>query len=324
MSSFLRKVRNRIDYAVHSARHRKRLQQHPDKFGPQTSIVICGTGRSGTTWLGTVFSALPNAILQDEPFKPGHPFPKKLGTGFHQHVPQGTDWPELRDYFERLLSGAYFTRGSFPNHNFKAFSTFEYHVFKFIRLQLLLPWLVDQFTFGRLMYSIRNPYAVVASQLKHGAWKATDARFEADLSYRTAYYQAPYTDRIDLVRKVNTVAGVHALNWAIENTYLIKHPYNNKQWVTLGYEDLLRNPEERLRQLFRQFDLPFTEAVEQAIYKQSHSSQHSNKTIEDRLNKWQKQLSAEDRKTVDLILDEMEVDFFDREGNADLDKIYNR
>jgi hypothetical protein len=325
MENLALRALKRARHEYYTWRFKQRLNQHPELLGPEKSILITGTGRSGTTWLAEVLRRLPNSVFQTEPLRPPTRGPRELGFGWHQHIPENVEWPEAEQYFYKLLSGLWHHRDSFRFNESKDLTVCEFYIIKFVRAQLLLPWLARKFNNQRTIYILRSPYAVVASQLRHGAWAATEPTFETDLNHRSRYYQAPYTDRWELLKSINSVAGVHAANWAIENEYLINHPRNNKDWITICYEDLVIQPFESLKSFFERAQLPMPQYVSNEFNRPSSSAEQGfDASTDKRLFGWRSNLSAEQYQEINRILDWLGIDFYTREGEPVRERIYNR
>jgi hypothetical protein len=123
----------------------------------------------------------------------------------------------------------------------------------------MLPWLVERFPLRGFILLVRDPFAVVASQLR-------DRRFVApqDLSspehrqFLEAYPQFNAT-----AEECRTPAECFALQWCMDQHVPIASP-NRDQWLTVRYEDLVRQGQQELARVFNFLHLPMTdEAVKQ-------------------------------------------------------------
>ncbi len=162
-------LKNKIEWRYRNAQyHLLRLFK---KYEHKSGIIVFGSGRSGTTHLASVLASQDNFTLIDEPLKNASSYKvDKLGlTGWGQYIPEDEKhWPEAYSFFDRILSGNEFNPNHIPDNN-SLFKT-EAWVFKFIRANLLMPWLINNFEVRTPIYILRTPYAVVSSRLKHGGW----------------------------------------------------------------------------------------------------------------------------------------------------------
>lgn len=273
-------------------------------YAPQDAIIICGSGRSGTTWLAEIFEGLKGATLLDEPLKrPDSKRIQRMGfSGSGQYIPQGTkDWPEAKKFFEELLTGREFN----PNHlhgKMHGLWTTKYWVLKFIRAHYLLPWLVDEFPLRKPIYLIRNPYAVVSSQLKHRAWTHTQVKYTIPKTRFNSYFEQ--FEPIYAAIKNNVQFKV--FNWALENSFLLNHAYHQKKWLMIKYEDLVETPNETLGFIFTELNLPANQNFRPAISKISNSTRDGAGEI-GMTDKWKKHLKSSEIDDISEVLEKFNL-----------------
>lgn len=142
------------------------------------TAVITGSPRSGTTWLLEMVEAATGARRIWEPFwsPDGDPDHRNFGLGWRPYLSPDSEAPHLQQWLGRVFAGRGVTRRSMTGvHEYGRLEVgirtalAPATVAKFCRAQRLLPWLTNRFDVPVALL-IRNPLAVVASQLEHPGW----------------------------------------------------------------------------------------------------------------------------------------------------------
>ena len=140
------------------------------------SILVAGTARSGTTWLGDLIaSQIPCRILF-EPFNPDL-VPEYRSFSYFQYMRPGSENLEFRAFARMVFTGEIRNRWV-DRQNERIVS--EYRLIKEIRANLALKWLHDNFPEIPIIFLMRHPCAVVSSRMELG-W-ATDSDIQPFLS----------------------------------------------------------------------------------------------------------------------------------------------
>jgi Sulfotransferase family len=234
--------------------------------------IIAGSGRSGTTWVQDV---LAQANGYATVFEPLHPDAIPAMAAYAGRYLQADDQcDELESYLERVFTGrirnAWITYRVRPDRLVLRFNQmtdprtvyewlmrwkkFARHyaryrrdrgkpvLVKFIRANLMLPWLASHFNV-RIGAVVRHPGAVVESKmrLRGGDWEP-EAVIERYRSQSRLMANLPGAHE-KLFREHLTPAGKHALIWCIENKLLMGRATD---WgvVPVFYEDLLDASDE--------------------------------------------------------------------------------
>ncbi len=157
------------------------------------TIIVAGTGRSGTTWLSEMLRGLPGYRLMHEPFDPGrNPPAHRYGFQFltydRRFVAPGQRAPRLRKYLEEVLRGRigptvlWKFRSDDRLNMLMEFVRNRKLVVKFTRALRMLRWMSEEFNPRHVVVIIRHPCAVVRSMMNHGGWDPTrheDRDFQA-------------------------------------------------------------------------------------------------------------------------------------------------
>ena len=150
---------------------------------------------------------------------------------------------------------------------------------KLITANLLLPWLVKHLPALRIVQIVRNPAAVVASQVVYppGDWaglRAISPEYDPFLHEHPDY--AKPQERFD------TLDEVLAAHWALEHRYLVEQmPLLAPVVHFVRYEDLVHRPEPTFKAVVDSSELPWRDALLDGAAKPSGSVQKTS-ALDDR------------------------------------------
>ncbi len=239
----------------------------------KTSVIIAGSGRSGTTWVLDSLADVNRMRTAFEPLNPaGAPAAAPMA---YQYIEAAADAPELMAFMERVFSGN--MRSLWANYRIRpdgfnplrnspisvylhirksarllktyAFRReFSGQLVKFIRANLMLPWLTRQFRFPTMLV-VRHPCAVIASRFQLSSveiWSAETAlgRYRDD---RVIYELIGDRFGFDLARPMSAAAAFASV-WCVENVLPLEWAQREKYGV-VAYEDLLVHPATEWRKV---------------------------------------------------------------------------
>jgi len=143
---------------------------HRSGFDPAESIIIFGSTRSGSTWLAEIVSSIQGNVQIFEPMN--NDYIKEadcIGIDRHLYLSaEDKDRLEMKQYFQRILSGKLLNPWLCSQISpLKAISARRL-VIKFVRGNMIIDWLVNQFDLLPPALVIRHPCAIIASQLGKG------------------------------------------------------------------------------------------------------------------------------------------------------------
>lgn len=315
----------------------------------QTGNKICGifgTGRSGSTWLGSILNSQPEVVYRFEPFHRLRDRSELIGAitrgesedlsdevlrqvysiliqadpaiekppFFHKdNIKPGRDllWPVARKLgiASRLFSHLYTPRGN-PSL-----------VFKEVDLESMMANMLHH-TAIPVVYLIRHPFGVISSllegQAKNLMGKGRMRILESLMRNHDPALADRYADKLAGL----SPAQLNALLWRIdvEKAWLCMR--ENQQGQLLYYEDLCKNTEERVREVFRHFEIEFVDQVEEFISKSTGSNLNSPAGLNEltqnsyfsvfrdpveSMNKWKDKLEKNDRDEIMGIFAESEI-----------------
>jgi hypothetical protein len=281
-----------------------------------TPILVTGTHRSGTTWVGKMLAADPHVAYISEPLnilhRPGV-FHAKVKYWYQyiceenekEYIPAFEEllefdyhlWDEIRSLRSRrdvLRMGRDFLifynglmRGQRPLYKdpFAVFST---------------PWFAKRLN-CKVVIAVRHP-AAFASSLKRLNWPFNFQDLLAQPLLMRDHLE-PYRGEIQSV-KPNDVIGQAALLWKLIYNSVHTNRRSNPDFLVVRHEDLSRDPIPGYRALYAALGLEFTQRVEKAILNSSSSEnprELSRKKVHavkldsrGSVDNWKKRLTAEE------------------------------
>ena len=225
---------------------------HPD---PAETVMLVGSGRSGTTWLLNLIGAAQGVRTIFEPMNPvridkgirdlvnwdgGVLFPKSIYLR-----PQGEHdaWAE---YLAAMLGGK--LRNHWTDQDAAPFFPDRY-VIKLIRANLMLEYIYAKFQ-PKIIFLTRHPAATILSKMR------LNFRADVDVFLQQEELIADHLlEWVKLIEKERDPLGAHAVTWAVENgvalAQLAQVPHYN-----VAFEDLCLCPEKIVPELFEWLALP--------------------------------------------------------------------
>jgi hypothetical protein len=249
-----------------------------------------------------VLHALPGTRMIFEPFHARTGF-GSLAESRYTYVPDEAPPTPVLSQVDELLS-----RSSWNPwiEQFNSVGRFTYsrRLVKEVRINLLLPALLEHASDYRYVMLLRHPAAVAQSQVA-GGWNLSPERF----------FEQPALDKFDWMgslRKLNTTADPFERNllfWAIENRVAIDAASNAGIPVVM-YENLCMQPEQELARLESYLEVEFPGSAKAGMTKASWSSSKavSEYSLEQKISGWQSRIDASQKNAMLRILEASGLD----------------
>lgn len=284
-----------VSYIYH---YQTRLKPHAnrnsklDHLAAGQNIYLFTSPRGGSTWLSQLLASIPDSAILWEPlFVGGRKYKelKEVGFDWHQPIPQDADWPEAKAFFKKLLNREILHAKLLWINDLRKVPEAEIFIYKFCYGNLMLPWLIDHFGIRPILF-LRHPCAVVASQLKRGFTKGEWTYYARNCRYNEIFKQHEA-----LFRRITQPEQRLAAQWAIEMHYLLNHPYHNKKWLTVTYEEMVLNPGREIERVSNWINMPIILPRMGTIRTPSATTDDGSlkriKSPEEQLSSWKKELS---------------------------------
>ncbi len=242
-------------------------------------ILVTGSHRSGSTWVGRMLAASPEVLYINEPFHIGHDI-GICGVHFNYWFTYVCNQNEGKYYhhIKRTINFHYNMLGKLRTAKklrtilgaiVKYFLFLRYH---FINIRPLLKdplaifsaeWLASKFDM-HVVILIRHPAAFV-SGLKMDNWTYDFSHFtKQPLLMKDHLY--PFEDKIrKFEEEEQSIVDQAAFLWILIHYMIKKYKEKHPDWVFVRHEDLSRDPLNGFQKLFHRLDLPFTQNIKEII-----------------------------------------------------------
>jgi len=250
------------------------------EFDPAWTVCIFGSRRSGTTWLLDLVSNVPGYIPIYEPFNPRW-YPES--QPFHPHP--NPKQPTIEEYVSKVVKGT--LEVEVPLYDFNLRNLWRRLrgsrlVVKCVRANLLVP-LFAEAGVRLCIYLIRNPFAVVSSQLRTGI-----------MPHLAHLHREPKLPLESLL----------TLLWVGEQR--VPLAYSHPRLLKLRYEDVVEEPEAALEEVARRLE------VDPSVFFGGDWSKPSRSTrggIERARNRWRRELTPEQKRNISEALERTGFDY---------------
>lgn len=222
-------------------------------------ILVTGSHRSGTTWVGRILATARSVAYVHEPFHLHHD-PSLCDARFENwftYVCAENEAP-YREPIRRMLHEARRRSGApwYRRSRVRPLIKDPLAVFS-------APWLASRFA-TRNVVLIRHP-AAFAGSLKQKNWTHPFAHFLRQPLLMSHHLQ-PFADEIrSFARDERDVVDQAALLWNVIHAMILAYQETHPDWIYVRHEDLSRDPVEGFRYLFERLDLEPSETSREAI-----------------------------------------------------------
>jgi len=252
-------------------------------------ILVTGSHRSGTTWVGRMIAQSPSVGYIHEPFNLNH-YPGICGAKFDYWFPYISKKNESNFYenIRKTINFSYNLIGELKAirspkdllHLVRDFNNFLFYRLSHVRPLIKDPiavfsaeWLASKFNMDVIVL-IRHP-AAFANSLKRKNWTHPFSHFlEQPLLMK--YHLHPFEAEIrKYAEKEHSVVDQAILLWRLIHHMIIKYKKNHEDWIFLRHEDISRNPVDSFQILFERLNLKFSKHILVKIKKYSNSANPS-------------------------------------------------
>lgn len=310
-------------------RQAKKVEIYNKRNGPYATndpMIICGQPRGGTTWLAEVMADKKTGLI----WEPLHPklmekfkHTKKLGNdlGNFPYLPEDQDDKRLVEFFNKILKVEFLPYDyiSWPKKVNRNLMNKEQWIVKFCRANRLLPWMVKNLDCRPPIYLLRHPCAVVSSQLRHNAFDQMGSLYKRE----NGVYNDLFLKYEDLLKSVKSPVGKLAAWWAMDNILPLTHPENNKQWITVTYEELISESESSFQHLYERLGLSMPDDLFSKINKPSSTTKPGAQVLQggNQLEGWRNKLTSSQIEEILDIVHGFGIELYNEELEPDYSKI---
>lgn len=285
-------------------------------------ILVTGTHRSGTTWVGRILSLPDEVVYVQEPFNL-ETSTDSIGYRFRHWFPNVRDLEDrerLYGAMERMLRFAYVPQP--PGHLSRYRATrrvVRMHLENAVhRLRHRTPLvkdplalfsaedLAERFSFD-VVCMIRHPLAFCSS-LKRWDWKFPFSHFIEQPRLMEAFFEEEADTIRDYAEEEKPIVQQATLLWNLFHKVIRRYEADHPEWHFRRHDDLVHDPVERFRELYGELGLPFTADVEDHLREsvtggsgETNSDVYGSRDANAVTQTWRKRLTREE---ADYILGE--------------------
>lgn len=245
------------------------------------ALAVCGSPRSGTTWVAATLAAMPGSAILFEPLHLGEvPSAARAGFRWRSYQEPGTPWPHGEAFLRDVLRGR--TLNRWTAQEIARPTRVGTWIVKFVRANRLLPWMTTRIDMRDPLVVLRHPCAVVASQAERG-WPASPGEPDREHPFGedvTAY-----------VASLGTPEERLAATWALDTLVPLRAP-TPWRWTVLPFERLATDGEAALRPVFDAWGLSMPQAVGERIGRWSSTTGARRPDEPSPVEAWRHRLSA--------------------------------
>lgn len=222
-------------------------------FNPEANFYIFADPRGGSTWLTEIIKELTNSAIIWEPLAISKVKEiKELGFAWRQFIPEDVDWAEAKAELDKIFRGRTLNDWLTTRTDISELKQASNLLVKFCRGNQLLPWMTNRFDFKyKPVFMVRHPFAVVASQMKQGGWDYSFDSFDIP----NGPYNHVYLEHEEFLSQIKTKEQALVATWCMCNQVPLNHKNNNKNWITLNYEEFLLRPKDSILRVFKEWNL---------------------------------------------------------------------
>lgn len=277
--------------------------------GPEDCVMLAGTGRSGTTWVGDIINYKNEYRTLFEPLWNLH-VPLFADFSTKQYLP-----PEVVDQrflkpMTLLLSG---DLRNFWADRLNTQMLPRKRLIKEIRGNLLLGWIRARFPELPIILLLRHPCATAISRVNFG-W---EAEFDEILAQRALMsdHLEPYRKLIEETEKKGTLFDKHVLLWCIENYVPIKQLRSDQLHLAFYENFCVEDPREEIEGMFKYLGKPVTDKVMKTVQLPSATTRTDSAVVSRKniIDSWRKRVDASQIESAISLL-----------SHFGLDRIYGR
>jgi hypothetical protein len=264
-------------------------------------ILICGTHRSGSTWLAEIINRTLRYRYIEEPIRMAKDLELQIYN--RRYLRPGKFDEYMSSFFKSIVEGK---RQRFhlnrKNQHFICRGT----LIKDVGINLMLKWLRQEFPTVKIIYILRDPFLVVNSSINTNWLSPKEPSFWWSQKELVEDYLYNFED---IIKRTNSDIEKFVLEWCILNLVPIKQ-FSENDWKMVLYSDLIKSPEKTLGVIFRHIDSPYDRSILQYIKKPSHTSEDLEISTMEAMLKWQKNLSKQEISTIEKYVSLFGLDLY--------------
>ena len=216
------------------------------------TILLAGSGRSGTTWVAETIIADRSRRFIFEPFKQTHT-KKWKKYSYIQYLRRDDDDPNTLQIARKILSGK-IHNDWIDQFNESIFT--RKRLVKEVTANLMLAWIRENFPEIPIIFIIRHPLAVTASKL--------ELKWDPSIWLESIRQQPQLIEDFleplmpEIEKHAADPFAIHLITWCIENHVPFKQ-LRPEEYCLIKYENLLFGGTQEIKKIFDYLNIPLTQ-----------------------------------------------------------------
>ena len=283
-------------------------------------ILILGHGRSGTSWVGNIFSAARRVLYYFEPCNPAFTGKGDFDVWFRYLRPGAQD-RLFEEAFDAVFHGLPFPGQQWNRAQWHRLLPGYRIVVKEVAAFMAVEWVHDRYKPEVLMI-IRHPCAVILSELGQGT---PPERSMMELLGQSELFEDhldPY--RLTMEKASSPFETLGAI-WGARHRVLANNLSRYPGWQIALYEDLCADPVGGFQQLLRHFGFPWTEAMERYVVQRSTGHVPGLYSVRrnsaQQINRWKHEMTLAEVNAVRRYVEPFDLPFYLSDADWTLDDV---
>lgn len=279
-------------------------------FRAEDALIVTGDPRGGTTWLAEILCAWPGTAMNWEPLH--HELgvvPEALRWGKRPFIPESDNDAARITLMRGLLSGKHSNAWTLRYCSTDRAQGAERLLTKFVRANLLLPWMTTRIAFARKpILLLRHPVPTVLSQLK--AFPSAEHRAAA-FRVPDQIFNERYIAHADYLSSLPPGLERSLALWCLNNHATLHHPRHGSDWQVVHYEDLLHSPITSLERIGEAWHVDPAPWIDHVRANRSSATDFKQERLSDpaaQATKWMQRIDAPLAARLQSILDHFGID----------------
>jgi hypothetical protein len=209
----------------------------------KNTIILSGSGRSGTTWVGNILNYNNEYRYMFEPFNSSR---VKTFKKFYM-IPylRIDDHDNKMFWLVNLVLTGRIKNAWINKYNRKIIA--RKRLIKEVYINLLLGWIKVNFPEIPVIFLMRHPFAIALSKVQVGWWEV-DAMLNNYLSQKNLVEDF-LKDKVDIAKSLTDDFSKHIFIWCIETIVPLSQLKDGQVYLAF-YENFCTKPKEEIKRLF--------------------------------------------------------------------------
>ena len=285
-------------------------------------IIITGSHRSGTTWVGNIIKNSPMIYYIHEPLTPNSITRGLFDTEiWYKYYDPNKEYQKVESTLNDLFIGQYPLRAvlhfknSLPNTDYRNLNGINNDKFDFKYLKWRINAYLDskrlklnKLNHDQIIPLIKDPICLTAVEWIHKRWESKNvflirhpAAFVSSLlrlnwrfNFENFIKQPELINRFlkpyesDINSPPEDFISEASLIWLCTTKIIIDYQEIYPNWIYIRHEDLSYNPIKEFKLLFKKLELPYTSKVKRLIKATSHHTNPSEVSDKSKVHQLQR------------------------------------